>query len=217
MRVPFRWAAPHCVERDNRRIEGEEDIELPHGWVRWELEPIDSVGRHTADELMVSRGKLTSALVTKSVLKRKAGSKLRKRLLTAALRGGFGLTNRREYESLFRGTYAEHCELNFQSFFPDMLDGRWRGHEELLEYMSSFDDAYASMFFQPLEVVDPGGNMAGGAIKVNAVGRTTGIEIGQVFGIIYEFEDGLVFRQQILRDWPAAINEMKIRAGASAS
>ncbi|CAN5555816.1 hypothetical protein BH10ACT11_BH10ACT11_08450 [soil metagenome] len=192
-------------------------IEIPQGWARWELEPIDSSGRHTTDERLMSGGNFASQFMTNKVLQRKPGSRIRKRLMTAAVRGGFGLTNRREYEALFQGTYAERCQLSFEAFFPDMAAGEWRGRDELLEYMLSFDDAYASMHFQPLEIIDAGGNLVGAAIEVSAAGRSTGIELTRVFGIVYEFEAGRVYRQDVLEDWPKAIETMKVRAGVGSA
>lgn len=191
-----------------------EQIDISDSWARWELEPIDSSGRHTVDELMILRGRLTAAFLTKKVLQRKPGSRLRTRLLTTAMRGGFGLTNRREYDLLFRSSYTEDCELSYEAFFPDMGEGTQRGPREIERYLLSFDDAYSSLAFQPCEVVDPGGESIATAIVVTAVGFTTGIEISQLTGVIYSFENGRICRQQVYRDWPTTIERLKQETGA---
>jgi hypothetical protein len=190
-----------------RRVDAGAD-ELPEGWARWELEPIEPGGRRAADELMVARGKLAGAILTKRVMERPPGSRLRKRFLTSAVRGGFAMMNRREYDSMLGSIYAADVELAYEDLFLD-ASGKQHGIEEVEEYLVSVEDAYSAIVYRPAQIVDPGGSAFAASIDTTVTGRSSGIEMRVMQGIVYDLDRGRVRRQHIFREVPGAIEKLK--------
>lgn len=191
-------------------MSGQAIDELPEGWVRWEVDPIEPGGRLSADELMVARGNRAGAFLTKRVLERPPGSRLRKRTLTSSVRGAFGLMNRRDYDAMLVSIYARDCELTWQGLFLDAGDaGVQRGTAEIREYLESFADVYSSVIYRPLELVDSGGTAFAGRIDTVATGRSSGIETRLEQGIVWDFELGRLKRQYIFREFGAAIAKLR--------
>jgi hypothetical protein len=199
----------------NREAEGDRHVskqvtgDLPEGWVRYEVEPIEPGGRHSADELLVARGNFAGVLLTRRVLERPAGSRLRKRTMKAAIRGAFALMNRREYDAMFDSIYADDCELTWEGLFLDAGDaGVQRGMAEIRAYFGSLEDAYSAVIYRPLEIVDPGGFALAGCVDTVAVGRSSGIETRLQQGIVWEFESGRLNRQHIFREFSSALEKL---------
>jgi ketosteroid isomerase-like protein len=193
----------------------EERIEIPEGWARWDLQPIEPGGRRSADELMLAHGKLAGTLMTRRVVERPAGSRLRKRTLSAAVRGGFALMNRRDYRSLLASIYAEEVELDYEDLFLD-FGGVQHGIEEVRHYLVSFEEAYSSVVYRPVEIVDPGGAVFAGRVDTVVTGRSSGIESRVHQGIIWALEGGRVRHQYVFREFGAALAKLRELAAATA-
>lgn len=190
--------------------------ELPEGWVSWTFEPLSPSARRTADELVFASGGMTRAVVAKRVLAMPAGSRLRTKFLTSAVRGGVRLLNRRDYESVLVG-YAEDCELIHDDLLDSGPGGKKVGTVAIRRYFHDFDDAYASVTFRPVRLVDPGGSTLAGCLEVSVVGRSSGIETTVRQGFVWTFDGGLVRRHRVHREWPDAIAELRrIVAGGDA-
>lgn len=180
--------------------------ELPEGWASWEVKPIEPGMRKSAEEILVGGGRIARAAMVRRVVERPAGSAVRRRIYTSAIRGAYGLFNRGDMRFL-EGGYAEDCDLDFQAFEPVGLPRAVHGRPAAAAYLRELRETLGVLYL-PRLIVDPGGATFAGMAEFRAVGKVSGIELGAEHWNLWTIEDGLVAKQTISADREAVLTEL---------
>jgi ketosteroid isomerase-like protein len=116
---------------------------------------------------------------------------------------GFECWNGGEVD-LMADYYADDAEVDTSPGFPD---GRtFRGREEFLAYFHDVWDAWDRLRMDPLDVLDLGDGRFVVEVRVWGKGRSSGIEIDQPMGFVYDVRaDGKVARVQMFPSRDAAL------------
>jgi hypothetical protein len=181
--------------------------QLPDGWVQWDLEPIEPGRRKGRDELLLGRGRLARLAVARRVLHRPAGSALRRRLFSSAIRGAYGLFNRGDMDFL-AGGYTEDCHLDFEAFESVGLPRVVEGRAAATEYLNELRDLL-ELVYLPRLVIDPGGTTIAGMADFRTIGKSSGVELGAEHWNLWTLDGGLVARQRISTDRDSVLEEAR--------
>ena len=180
---------------------------LPEGWVSWEIEPIEPGSRRTLDERAVGRGSVSRAVVSKRVMELPAGSPIRKKFVTSAIRGAFGLMNRLEFDGMLR-TYAEDVTFQYDDGLVVGITGEGRGRQALRDFLLQFDDVFEQRLTFPRLVVDPGGATFAGFVEARTREPRSGMELTVPMWNVWTIENGVVARQVVTGVRDAALSQL---------
>jgi ketosteroid isomerase-like protein len=136
------------------------------------------------------------------------GSKLRKAMLTRAVRVGFAALNRRDMEVLF-AAYAPDLEVHGGSSAWSALGfgAVYRGQEGFRRMLADFEEGFESLDVEVLEVIDAGGGAFACRLDFAGVARG-GLSVSQPIWNVYLARGGRVFRQEAYDSEEAALQAL---------
>ena len=152
---------------------------------------------------------------------RPAGSLLRRRVLTDAVRTGFDDLNHREdgrrLDRMLR-IYDPAFEFHIGAGFPLDAQPVYLGHDGLRAFMRLWDEV-ATVSFVCEEVLDMGGPCFALTVSANMIGDESGVSLPpENMTCAYTLERGGVVRQDMqMAGWEAAPEELRValeRVGA---
>lgn len=74
---------------------------------------------------------------------------------------------------------------------PGMINaGRYWGWEGWTQWRRQWDEAWAEISYEPLELIEVGDSVVVAPRRVVGKGAESGVEIDRVFGYLYELRDG---------------------------
>lgn len=187
--------------RDGRRkIEPMNRTEV----VRWPVPP--GVPRWGA--LLWRAPQPASAALFTALRDRRAGSPLRRRVLTDALRAGMGLMNLGEADRALR-FYDPACEIHVGAGFPLDAEPVYHGHAGWLAAIRLWEQE-ATLSFVADELLDMGGPCFTVLITMSLTGTKSGASPPPVQAVwTYTLRRGLIVRLDLRHDgWDAAPAEL---------
>lgn len=113
-----------------------------------------------------------------------------------AVRRSWDAFNRGDLEA-FLADAAEHIEFEEDPAFPEA--GVYRGREEIVAYLASFQEGMADHRFEVEELLDLGDRVIA-LLHETARGASSGVDVHQRPAFIYEFRDGLIVRVRAYLD-----------------
>jgi ketosteroid isomerase-like protein len=187
--------------------------------VRWPIEPLPP-GPPTRRERMLKTAPAALTRLNAPVFRLPAGHRIRRIALTQSIQVGFALTERRDYETVVAGMYAEDVVWDLTGMgehrFPD-ADERYFGRSGVVAALRIAGAAWA---YSPVEAADAGGPLFAARVEHRYHGsqEAEGLEFALDFGHLYYMRDGLVARQETYIGWDTTLETLlaaRARQGAS--
>lgn len=173
--------------------------------VRWNLGPFKR-SRRGLDERITLAVPWFSRWLATLAARQAAGSRLRRAMLTRAVRVGVAANNRRDYEAMLVNYHPE-VELIPPSKGHSILgfDPVYRGREGVRRFLEQWKSGFGRHTYDAREIADAGG--ARFAIRMGLSGtiRDTGVEVTEEYGMVNTLEAGLLIRQENFYEWPDAL------------
>jgi hypothetical protein len=143
-----------------------------------------------------------------AVLGRPAGSPLRRRVITDALRAGMGLMNSGEADRALR-FYDPECEIHIGQGFPLDAEPAYHGHAGWLAAIRLWEQV-ATLSFVAEELLDMGGPCFTVLMWVSLTGTESGASAPPVQAVwTYTLRGGLFVRLDMRHDgWDTAPTEL---------
>lgn len=139
-----------------------------------------------------------------------ADSWLRRVLLVASFRSGYGAFNRRDFD-LMLIRYTPDCEFVTSSGLRSLgASGSIRSHDGLRRFVEATAEAWEGWELTPQGFVDLGDRVLWLGLQ-RAHGGASHIPIEDPYAQLQEIERGLISRQQAFNDWDAALRAAGLR------
>ena len=144
---------------------------------------------------------------------RPAGSPLRRRAITDALRAGMSLMNLGEADRALRH-YDSACEIHIGPGFPLDAEPVYHGHAGWLAAIRLWEEV-ADLSFVAVEVLDMGGPCFTVLMWMSATGIESGASTARVQAVwTYTLRRGLIVRLDVRNDgWDSAPDELAAALG----
>jgi hypothetical protein len=171
--------------------------------VSWKVEPIERA-RGLDERLLIAAPRLLRLVAY--CLRRPAGSRLRRVVITRLLQVGLAANNRGDYKALSTGLHP-NVELHFDvEGAPPGFEGVHRGRDAYIYALIAWKESFGENRWEPREIFDPGGARFGYRNELVARGTGSGVELRRQEFYACELEDGLLRRQ-----WFAATQDGMLR------
>ena len=173
--------------------------------VRWKIEPLKR-SRRGLDERLLLAVPRAARVLGRILAGRRAGSRIRRALITRVIRTGFAANNRLDYDALFV-FYERGIEVRLTGGGARVdLDPVYWGYEGLRKVNEDWRAGFDQFQFEPCEVIDPGGDRFG--LLVDFHGQTSGMVTRQRSGFVIILRDGLAMRQDFYWDSEDAVEAL---------
>ena len=180
--------------------------------VRWEVQPLER-SRRGIDEWIALAAPWLTRRLTALVLRQPAGSRLRRTLLTQAVRRNIAANNRGDYRAVL-ATYHPAIEMipPGHGRSADGFDALYRGHERVRQFITEWKAGLGRHTYTPVEIADRGGDSF--ALRFTLAGTIgdSDVEVPGELGVVNTFERGLVLRQEYFFEWREPLSVLA-RAG----
>ena len=167
---------------------------------RWAVEPLRRARPGIDERLFVALPWLGRRLVS-AIVRARAGSRLRRAVLTHWIRVGAAANNRRDYAALSVGL-APDVELyvypDEPEFLPAGQDAVHYGREGYLKALEIWKAPFSEHRWDLHELVDRGGDRFGARIEEVGRGGSSGAEVRWVEFQVWQFERGLLRRNWLV-------------------
>jgi SnoaL-like protein len=131
-------------------------------------------------------------------------SRLRRALLGASFRSGYGAFNRRDFD-LMLVRYTKDCEFVTSSGLRSLgASGSIRNHDGLRQFVEAIAEAWQGWELRPHGFIDLGDRVLWLGTQ-RAQGGTSRIPIEDPYAQLQDIDRGLISRQQAFNDWDAAL------------
>jgi hypothetical protein len=160
--------------------------------VCWKVEPIERSRRGLDERLLIVAPRLLR--LGAFCLRRPAGSRLRRVVITHLLQVGLAANNRGDYKALSIGLHPD-VELDLAEGAAPELEGVHRGRDAFIQAVLAWKGSFGENRWEPREIFDPGGARFGFRSDVVARGTGSGVELRRQELYVCELEDGLLRRQ----------------------
>jgi SnoaL-like domain len=180
------------------------DVEL----VRWKIGPLER-SRRGLDERIALAAPWLSRRVSMLAGRQAAGSRLRRSLLTRAVRVATAANNRRDYESMLANFHAE-VELIPPSKGESMLgfDPVYRGHEGVRRFFEQWKSGFGRHTYEAREIADAGGDRFAIRFGLSGTVGETETEVQEEYANVNTLEAGLLIRQENFYEWRDALDAL---------
>jgi len=170
----------------------QEDAEI----VRTPLSPGDRGRRRrrrTLGERFVMRFPSTVARIT-ARLPSDPRSRLRRAIIVHGTRLGFEATNRGDFDLLL-ASYHPQAETHHHPHTHELAyEPTLRGREGVLRFFEEWLEEWEEVRYEPVELVDPGGDRFTVLSEIFATGRESGVQTRQQFAQLFELKEGWIVR-----------------------
>jgi ketosteroid isomerase-like protein len=174
--------------------------------VRWEVEPLRR-DRRGFDERMLMRAPRLAMRLNRRISRLPAGSRLRRAVLTRAVRVGYAANNRLDYDALFALFHPQAVFRAIGLEIPLDLPGEVHGVESMRAFLNAQREGFDKLRYEPLEIADPGGDRFGARLRFVALAR--GIEVEQEAGTTWTIKDGWVVAQDLYDNFDGALAALR--------
>jgi hypothetical protein len=165
--------------------------------VRWEIEPLRRSRRGVDERLLLAAPWLLRPLFS-LVVRARSGSRVRRAVLSRALRVGVAANNRGDYRtmSVFMSPEVElHLYPDEPELRPVDLEPVYHGREGYAKAAEDWKAGFGEHRWELREVVDPGGNQFGSRVEMVGRGGASGLETSLTQFHVWQVERGLLRRQ----------------------
>ena len=173
---------------------------MPDKTARWAVEPLHRARRGVDERLLLALPWL-GRLVVSAAVRAPAGSRLRRAVLTYAIRVGVAANNRRDYGAM-SAFFAPDLELYMYPDDPESrgvdLDAVYYGPEGYVNTTEVFKAMFSDHRWDLRELIDPGGDRFGARAEQLGRGGGSGAEVRRTQFTVLQFERGLLRRQWVL-------------------
>jgi ketosteroid isomerase-like protein len=173
--------------------------------VRWEIEPLERSRRGLDERIVLAAPWLRKAMARRAE-RQPAGSKLRRSLLTRAVRVGFAANNRGDYEAMSASFHPE-IELIPPGRGQTALgfDPVYRGPDGVRRFVEEWKSGFGGFRYAVKEIADAGGSRF--ALRLELIGTVgeSGVEVRDEYGQVNTVKDGQLIRQENYYDWQEAL------------
>jgi ketosteroid isomerase-like protein len=131
-------------------------------------------------------------------------------MLLQGIRLGFEATNRRDFELLLARYHPDaethhHPETHELAYEPIL-----RGREGVLRFFEQWFAEWQQVQYEPVELVDPGGNRFMVLSEIVGKGRESGAPARQEFAQLFELQDGWIIRVDAwMGPWEEALGALR--------
>jgi ketosteroid isomerase-like protein len=127
-------------------------------------------------------------------LPRDPRSRLRRVALVQGVKLGFEATNRRDFDSLL-ARYNAEAETHHHPQTHEFVHGTTlRGPEGVRSFFEQWLEVWEDVRYEPVELVDPGGDRFMVLSWIVAKGREGGVPVRQQFAQLFEMNQGWIAR-----------------------
>jgi SnoaL-like domain len=145
--------------------------------------------------------RLSARLVLGSL---RGDSRIRRALLGASFRSGYGAFNRRDFD-LMLVRYTADCEFVTSSGLRSLgASGSIRNHDALRQFVEAIAEAWQGWELRPQGFIDLGDRVLWLGTQ-RAQGGSSRIPIEDPYAQLQDIDRGLISRQQAFNDWDAAL------------
>jgi ketosteroid isomerase-like protein len=128
-------------------------------------------------------------------------SRLKRAMLCREAISGWNAAWRRDYE-LMLVRYARDVEVEYDPDFEALgLAGPFHGHDGIVRFLESWQEAWERWEVEPAAVLDMGGEQFLGLAHVRLPGTRSGVRLETEFAQLATMRDGLVVRDQQFMSW----------------
>ncbi len=139
-------------------------------------------------------------------------SPIRRALLVASFRSGYGAFNRRDYQLLLV-RYTADCEFVTSSGLRSLgASDSIQSHDALRGFIETIAEAWQGWELIPQAFVDLGDRVLWLGIQ-RALGGSSQVPIEDPYAQLQHIERGLITRQLAFNDWNAALRSAGLRPG----
>jgi SnoaL-like domain len=151
--------------------------------------------------------RLTARIVLRSL---RVDSRVRRALLAASFRSGYGAFNRRDFDLMLL-RYTPDCEFVTSSGLRSLgASGSIRSHDELRQFVEAIAEAWQGWELTPQAFIDLGDRVLWLGTQ-RAQGGSSRIPIEDPYAQLQDLHRGLIIRQQAFNDWDAALQAAGLR------
>jgi hypothetical protein len=137
-------------------------------------------------------------------------SRMRRALLSASFRSGYGAFNRRDFD-LMLVRYTADCEFVTSSGLRSLgASGSIRDHDALRRFVEAIAEAWQGWELRPHGFVDLGDRVLWLGTQ-RAQGGSSQIPIEDPYAQLQDIDRGLISRQLAFNDWDAALRAAGLR------
>jgi hypothetical protein len=160
--------------------------------VRWKVEPIERSRRGLDERLLIAAPRLLRLVAY--CLRRPAGSRLRRVVITRLLQVGLAANNRGDYKAMSTGFHPD-VELDLREGAVPGFEEVQRGRDAYIHALLVWKESFGENRWELREIFDPGGARFGYRNEVVARGTGSGVELRRQEFYVLELEEGLLRRQ----------------------
>jgi ketosteroid isomerase-like protein len=115
-------------------------------------------------------------------------------VLAHGVKIGFEAVNRRDFDSLL-APYHPEAETHHHPHAHELIQGPTLiGREGVLRFFEQWLEEWEDVRYEPVELVDPGGDRFMVLSEIVGKGRESGVPVRQQFAQLFEMNDGWIVR-----------------------
>jgi ketosteroid isomerase-like protein len=164
------------------------------------------------EERLAMRFPKVVARATARLLRLGPRSPLRRAMLLQGVRLGFEATNRRDFDLLLARYHPDAATHHHPQTHELAYEPSLRGREGVLRFFEQWLAEWEEVRYEPVELLDPGGNRFMVLSEIVGTGRESGVPVREKFAQLFEIENGWIVRVDAwMGPWDEALEAVGLR------